>query len=479
METRGERFCLVSRLETVFPRTFAISFATVWTAWKLLVALASPLISWDGMVYWLNGQSYLQGRYPVYEFFRPPVLPLFLGLTQALGLGLWTSVIWHPIVTGASGIMLFLVLRLYAREWLAATGTFVFLTTSIVQFWSVTILTHGFATLFLLTGAYFITKSTFKNEVIGATFLSVAFFTRYPLGLVILPFAAWVAIRRRRLVDVDALVIGGLLPVAPFVLSQPSFLLDTVNEIFAAEVLGQKSVFVASNSVLATSPSFYLAWLGQHLGPLFIVLTIGLLAAIRTKNGLVFALWFFPYVVGFSLLSNRQDRFVFELAPALAALVVLGAEHLLRNMSHPKIVGMTLLLVVGYFAVNETLTVASQAPIGFQLNDTQLSSTFQIVGREIQTHTNASDIVVAENDVPWLSYYSSRYVYLSRTSQVTDGLAVENYLRSLHPFPTLLVAMPFYGSNIALLKSQTYLGLVEIVNTPAWGQVYIFRVSVS
>src|SRR2546425_12938389 len=151
----------------------------------------------------------------------------------------------------------------------------------------------------------------------------------------------------------------------------------------------------------------------------------------------------------------------------------------MRRTSRTKLVSLGLLLLVGFFVVNQMVATVSQPAIGYQLNDTQLSTSYQIIGQAIEAHTNSTDVVLAENNVPWLSYYSSRYVYLSRTAQVTDGLAVENYLQSLHPFPTLLVAIPFFGNNVALLKSQTYLGLVVIVNTPAWGQVYIFRVSVS
>ena len=468
---------MVSRLEAILPRTFSIGFAVAWTIWKLLAALTSPLVSWDGMVYWLNGQSYLQGRSPVYEFFRPPVLPLFLGLTQALGFGLWTSVIWHPIVTGASGLMLFLVLRSFVREWLASVSTVIFLMTSVVQYWSVTILTHGFATLLLLAGTYFIIRPTFKNELVGAALLSVAFFTRYPLGLVILPFSAWIIWRRRRITDLDAVLVGGVLPVSPFLLSQPSLILDTVHEIFGAEILGQKSVFVASSSIVATSPAFYLSWLIGNFQLLTILLAIGLFAAIKIRNSLVFALWFMPYFVGFSILFNRQDRFVFELAPAIAALVVIGAEYTMRRTSRTKMVSLGLLLLVGLFVVNQTVTTVSQPAIGYQLNDTQLSTSYQIIGQAIEAHTNSTDVVLAENNVPWLSYYSSRYVYLSRTAQVTSGLALQSYVQQFHPTPNLLVAMPFYGSNMALLNSLPYLSLVEVVGTPALGDAYLFRVS--
>jgi hypothetical protein len=133
--------------------------------------------------------------------------------------------------------------------------------------------------------------------------------------------------------------------------------------------------------------------------------------------------------------------------------------------------------VAGFYAVNQTLVASSSGvPVGsFQFNDTALASTYQTVGNIIKTHTQPNDIVVAEYDVPWLSYYSSRYVYLSRTAQVTNGQDLKNYLLSFSPNPNLLVATPFLGSNMTLLNSQNYLHLILTVNTPSWGQVYFYQ----
>jgi hypothetical protein len=461
------------------PLIFTIAFVTAWTIYELATALMHPLITWDGMVYWLNGQSYLQGRWPVYEFFRPPTLPLFLAFTQYLGLTIQTTVVWHPIVTGLSGFILFLILRGFVREWLASVGTMLYLATSVVELWSTSILTHGLGNLFLLSGIFFLTRTnpTFKKEILGAVFLTIAIYTRYPLAVVVIPFGVWYAVTRKRIVDLDALLVGGILPLVPAILSNPLSILDTAREIFGIEFLGQKSVFVASPSPLVTSPAFYLEWLIGNLQLLTVFLGIGIVAVLRARKSptFVFAIWFIPYLVTFSFLSNRQDRFVFEIAPAIAALVVIGAEYSLRQFSRQRILAIFIVALAGFYAVNQTLAASSTVPVGFQLNDTALASTYQTVGNIISTHTQPNDIVVAENDAPWLSYYSSRYVYLSRTAQATNGQDLKNYLLSFNPNPNLLVATPFLGSNMTLLNSQTYLHLILTVNTPSWGQVYFYQ----
>src|SRR5260370_41273438 len=227
---------MVKRLAAL-PLVFTLVFVTAWTFWKLVLGASLPLPTWDGMVYWINGENFLQGTYPVYEFFRPPVLPFFLALTQRLGLSLQTAYLWQPIATGFSGIMLFLLLRNFVRQWLASCGGVIYLSTSVVQYWSTTILTHGFTMLFLLAGIYFIIWPSFRSGILGAAFLTLAVFTRYPVGLVALPIGLWFALRRRRLIDVDKILIGSFAPLVPILLVYPQGLFVTLNQIYRAEIL--------------------------------------------------------------------------------------------------------------------------------------------------------------------------------------------------------------------------------------------------
>jgi 4-amino-4-deoxy-L-arabinose transferase-like glycosyltransferase len=487
METGRKGVHLVKKLETSLPLFFTIAFVLAWTLWKISIASSKVLPTWDGMVYWIIGQNFLQGRYPVYEFFRPPLLPLFLGFTQLLGLSIGTAFLWHPIVTGLSGLVLYLVLRSFVRDWLAAAGAAIFLTTSVVQLWSTTILTHGFATLFLLSGIYFLLQGSFKTGVLGASFLTLALFTRYPLGLVIIPVAIWFALRHRKVIDIDAILLGGILPLIPVLLPYPQGLPETVSEIYRAEILGQKSAFVGGSALpTIPPPTVYASWILNNLQFLTIFLVIGILAAIKYRKGLVFALWFVPYLVGFSLFANRQDRFLFELAPAMAALVVLGGETLLQRFKSVKLLPLLILVLVAFYAVDQTLVALPQEQSiwefpfpGFSNQPASFVTTFQLVGREIQLHSQPLDIVMADDKVPWLAYYSSRFVYLARLGQVTEGTVLQDYLRSFNPYPTLLVAVPLFGDNISLIQSQAYLQPIETINTPAWGQVYLFQVTLS
>ncbi len=478
---------MVKNLEKRLPLVFTVAFVLAWTLWKLSIASSIILPSWDGMVYWINGQNFLQSRFPVYEFFRPPLLPLFLGFTQLLGLSIGTAFLWHPIVTALSGLVLYLVLRSFVRDWLASAGTVMYLMTSVVQLWSVTILTHGFANLFLLSGVYLLIQGTFKKGVLGASFLTLVLFTRYPLGLVVVPLALWFALRHRKVIEIDAILLGGILPLIPVLLPYPQGLGETVGQIYRAEVLGQKSAFVGGSALLSIPPpTLYVSWILNNLQFFTIFLGIGILAAIKYRKELVFALWFVPYIVGFSLFANRQDRFLFELAPAIAALVVLGGETLLQRFKRVKLLPLLILVLVAFYAVDQTLVALPREQLtweipfpGFSKEPASFVTTLQLVGKEIQLHSQPLDIVMAEDKVPWLSYYSSRFVYLARLGQVTDGAVLQNYLRSFNPYPTLLVAVPFFGENISLIRSQPYLQLIETISTPAWRQVYLFQVTLS
>ncbi len=138
-------------------------------------------------------------------------------------------------------------------------------------------------------------------------------------------------------------------------------------------------------------------------------------------------------------------------------------------------------MLVGIYAVNQTLAglPQQQAEWGSGVVPSQgpLVTTLQLVGREIQLHSQPSDVVLAEDKVPWLSYYSSRFVYLARLEQVASGTVLENYVASFNPHPSLLVAVPSFGSNVTFVKAQPYLALIEVIDTPAWGQVYLFQVA--
>src|SRR5712692_10001407 len=69
---------------SVAPVIFVGVFIVAWVIWELVNASKYPVPGWDGMVFWINGQAYLQGR-PLYEYSRPPVLSLFLAVPESLG----------------------------------------------------------------------------------------------------------------------------------------------------------------------------------------------------------------------------------------------------------------------------------------------------------------------------------------------------------------------------------------------------------
>ncbi len=468
------------RLATLAPGIFVGVFIVVWVVSELLTASKHPVPGWDGMVYWINGQSYLQGR-PLYEYSRPPVLSLFLAIPQALGMPLAQAFVLQPIVTGFSAMILFMLLRAHVRDWLAATGSVIFLSTSIVEFWSSTLLAHGFATAFVLAGLYCLDRHSFKRLMLGASCLSLAVFTNFLLVLVVLPMLLLYALRHRRLIDIDAVTVGGILPLVPYLLSFPTGIFDIARQITMA-VMNQNSL-VRTGFSKSVSPLLYFDWLASNLVFLVPLLAIGVYAVFRGRRAWMLALWFVAYVAGFTLFSDREQRLVFELAPALAALVVIGGEHVLKNLGpgHKRqlVTGLLLLLVAGY-AVNQALFVLPrvQASSGIGVPPSELES-LQIIGRHIQNHTGLGDIVVAEHQVPWLSYYSSRYVYLAQLTNIHDPTVLKNYLGTFHPHPVLLVAAPALGDDIGFLGSVDYTTLIESFDAPAWGQVYLYKVMIA
>lgn len=470
---------MVRRLEVFSASIFVGLFVLIWTVWELLAASKYSVPGWDGMVYWMNGQAYLQGR-SLYEYSRPPVLPLLLAIPQSLGMPLSSAFILQPILTGFSGIMLYLLLRRHVRDWLAATGSVLFLSTSIVEFWSGTLLTHGFATGFLLTGLYCLDRYSFKRLILGASCLSLAVFTSFPLVIVVLPLLLMHAVRYRRLIDIDAVTVGGMLPLVPFILSFPTGVFDITSQVWGG-VMDQNGL-VRTGITASISPLFYLNWILNNLLFFLPFLIIGVYMVFRRRQAWMFGLWFVAYLAGFTLFSGREQRLLFELIPALAALIMIGGEQLLvniRSVHRRQLITAVVVLLVAGHAINQAVFVLPQveASSGIGVPVSQLAS-LQIIAREIQNHTGPSDIIVAEHDVPWLSYYSSRYVYLAQLMNMHDPIVVKDYLSTFHPHPALLVVAPARGDDIGFLGSLEYTTMIGSFNAPAWGQVYLYRVAI-
>jgi hypothetical protein len=435
---------------------------------------------WDGMVYWINAHAYLQGA-PLYEYSQAPAFSLFLAILQMFGLSLSYAYTIEPVLTGFGGFLLYSVLRGYTRDWLAALGSIVFLSTAIVEYWSTTLLTHGFATCFLLAGFYCLNIYSFKRLILGASCLSLAVFTSFPLVLVVLPFLVLFAARYRKLIDLDAVTVGGILPLVPFLLSFPTGLFDISRQIYAA-IVNANSLIIAGVNESVVSPMLYFNWILNNLIILIPLLVLGIYSVFDKRKAWFFGLYLFIYLLGFTLFSDREQRLVFELTPALAALIILGGEHVLQNMHNIRgryvFTSLLLILVAGY-AVNQALYVLPnvQATSGIGVKQSELYS-LQLIGLEISNHTASGAIVVAEHEVPWLTYYSSRYVYLVQLTNIHDPTTVKTMLSSLHPHPVLLVVAPALGDDIGFLGSLQDTRLVTSFNAPTWGQVYLFQVTI-
>src|SRR5260370_38539150 len=131
--------------------------------------------------------------------------------------------------------------------------------------------------LFLLAGMYFIIRPSFRSGIVGAAFLTLAVFTRYPVALVAFPIGLWFALRRRRLIDIDKIVIGSFAPLVPILLAYPQGLFVTFIQIYRAEILGDKSVFVGGSALPpAVPPTVYIDLILGNLRLLVIPLGIGL-----------------------------------------------------------------------------------------------------------------------------------------------------------------------------------------------------------
>src|ERR671922_2405434 len=110
------------RIIELTPTLVLGAFIAIWVGWEILVASKNPIPGWDGMVYWINGHAYLQSA-PLYQYSQPPAFSLFLTVLQGFGLTINYAFIIQPVLTGLSGLLLYLLLRSYTRNWFAVLGS--------------------------------------------------------------------------------------------------------------------------------------------------------------------------------------------------------------------------------------------------------------------------------------------------------------------------------------------------------------------
>ena len=157
---------------------------------------------------------------------------------------------------------------------------------------------------------------------------------------------------------------------------------------------------------------------------------LGLISRSTYKDPLtkVFAAWFIVAFMVFSLVPNKQTRFIFEWVPAIAALSVTGIQTAWKricnligsgiNWKVPRIsrrflFGFSLLLLIGgsvLYALGNQASIYSRDFAYYEGVQRAAAGSVR-VAIYVKSMTAPGDVVITDTQAPIIALYSERSVY--------------------------------------------------------------------
>jgi cellulose synthase/poly-beta-1,6-N-acetylglucosamine synthase-like glycosyltransferase len=278
---------------------------------------------WDGAIYLKNAHNWLRNE-PLEAAYRPQLISwITAGIWSITGED-WTIAKYiQPAFTIAAGVFLYQTLKKYKGDFFAFGVTALTMLNPYVFFWSTQILTEGVSLFFLVLSIYFLKSEKQYSWILAGIAMALTFGSRYPVFIMALAFFVTELITRRDAKKLIANTMVGLVPIILLII------------IIIYIKSGGFSVAIETDTQvsLLLSP-FYVMNFIRIFGFISILLPVALLLR-RTyidKYNYTFIAWF---IVGFSFWSaiseNHQERFMFQLTPAVYFLSLLAIENIWKR----------------------------------------------------------------------------------------------------------------------------------------------------
>ncbi len=348
---------------------FVLSFA------RLVYILFPQLMLWDASVYIGMGRYIATlGASGLWEYFRPPLLPLIFSLGEILGVGI---ILWAKIITFlASIISLFLVYKISEK---IRVGSGI---------WSMFIL--GISTLFfsftnipmtevigvflsLLTIYIYVTR---KDFIILGIVVGLCFLLRFPYGLLLPIYGSIIIIDQyinkntwhRIIISFLKYFMGFVIVVSPYLI---------LNEVLYG---GMFKPFIAGNEIINNFLWLYDHSLWFYLRILFIdnplfLFSITVFFYIKGKDvsskikifvGLL-VFWIVLFTGYFTFEIHKESRYIIPVFPALAILSGMGIFYIKNKLNYYFFYTLLGLLVIAtiykvpfYIAPKEEVTTTRE-----------------------------------------------------------------------------------------------------------------------
>lgn len=334
-----------SLINTMKRRKYIISILTISLLLRILLLFRYNLIWWDSSVYIGMGKwIFSNGAIGLWEFFRPPFLPLILGSIYKVGLSPVLVGRIIEIMFSLGVIFLTYLIGKEINEKVGLISALVVSFTPVFLSYSIRILTGIPSTFFALISIYLLVKKplTWKKVLLSSIFSGIAFLTRFPQGILLVSvllamFLSFFREKKKIFIKRGILFFFGfLITVSPYLLfnqvQHGSFLSPFIKGSEIAKstlwIHQGKHLYFYFKELLLQSPFYLFSLLGGfyfikeklEFKPILLLLTLFL---------------FFSY---FQSYPNRQIRFTLVYLPYLCILSSYGFLQLLNKIKDKRFI---------------------------------------------------------------------------------------------------------------------------------------------
>jgi 4-amino-4-deoxy-L-arabinose transferase-like glycosyltransferase len=319
-------------------RLVFVVFASVYAV-LLLINLDYSAMRWDEVVHFYSGLQLVRGNFFEYfttSTFYPPMFNLWISaFFEVGGISLFTGRLVSVTFSLLTVWVLFEMVRSLYGGRIALLSAFFFGIMPGVFWLSRMAYIETMLEFFFLVSLFFFFSWLRTNKkthlAVSAIALSMGFLTKYQavvaavVMLATIPVLGWAQIKAKFFRYGLIILVLSAVAVAWFVIAYGIFSPDMLNRLLYAYQTGdqERSLY----SARFPTPVFYLiemTWPYVNLHPISILLYsfgllgLGLFALRRKPEDKLFLVWFIVVYVVFTLVGNRQWRYVMPLFPVLA-----------------------------------------------------------------------------------------------------------------------------------------------------------------
>ncbi|MBI5390933.1 glycosyltransferase family 39 protein [Candidatus Woesearchaeota archaeon] len=368
---------------------------------KLLVALLALFLiaqallpthalGWDESVYVGMGKQMLTtGTSGIWESFRPPLLPLVLGLWWLFGFPFHILTLFWSVL---AIVMVYLITKELMDRRAGLFAAVLIILYPIFFSEAAVIMTEIPATTLMLVSLYCFSKQCYSLSGFSA---GLAFLFKFPAGLIIIPLTVALFMQEQRSRKLSTILLCFLLVITPYLI----FNLWTTGSFL-------KPIIDASlhqNNYMHAAPgwhhlTYYLELL-VTVHPLLILAIVGLWMNQVKHRWLLggTAMLFFIYL---TIIINKQPRFSLLFIPLLVVLAGIGIEGLSRRFRKRQFIGVSVILFLAFIPLSKIGYLYQSSPASIEQ-----TAFFQKIGSQYKTILTNDPRPTGVSDARFIPYY--------------------------------------------------------------------------